>query len=137
MRAVTKVHCGQQARYRTVVVPERQRELVLHEAHKAHAGTKAMLAWLHTRFYWFGMAVDTEEFVRKCVQCQRVNAKQDNRNPKVAALPTAAGPNEVLAIDFVKLPRSLQGNTAILTIIDEFTKWLIVVPTKDETAKMR
>jgi hypothetical protein len=52
------------------------------------------------------------------------------REPKLATRP-----NETLAIDIVgPIIQSLEGNSWILTMIDQFTKWPVAVPIPDRTS---
>jgi hypothetical protein len=93
-----------------------------------HLGIHKMLLLLQRRFYWSGMARDVQNFCAECAICRYTKA---NRQPKAPLhreqMPTR--PNEVICMDLIgPCPRSRDGKTYILSIMDMFTKYAMAVP---------
>lgn len=113
-------------------VPASARSAVLQWGHGSkvacHPGIHRTLSLLQQRFWWPSMASDTREFVSACSVCAR--SKTSHRAPAglLRPLPIPHRPWSHIAVDFVTgLPPS-EGNTAILTIVDRFSKSVHFVP---------
>ena len=126
-------------------VPDSARAKVLQWAHSSnlacHPGRNRTVSLLRRHFWWPGMEADVRQFVSACSVCAR--GKSSHRPPAglLLPLPVPGRPWSHIALDFVTgLPTS-QGNTAILTIVDRFSKAVHFValpklPTAHETADL-
>jgi hypothetical protein len=75
-------------------------------------------------FYWSKMRVDITEYVHCCDLCQTAKLAQFTRVGLHSASPISRA-TERLFIDFMgTLTQSKQGNTAILVVLDEFSKFV-------------
>lgn len=112
---------------------------VLSECHSeissCHGGFWKTYLKMTYHYYWPTMKTDTEAFVKSCDVCKA--AKPTNRNEKnvMGAYRNPLGPWRVLAIDFIgPLVRSKNGHKWILSIIDNFSKYVHIIPLREATA---
>jgi transposase InsO family protein len=119
----------------SLLIPESARDIIkalLVKAHDegGHFGADRTLARLiEARVTWFRMAHDVNTFTRSCARCQ--NAKDSVvKAGMMAGRPIPMIPWDVIVIDFVgPLPVS-DGYAYILVIMDMFTRFCELVPTK-------
>ena len=96
--------------------------------HPSHPGIQRTLEFIRWRFWWTGMAQDTQSFVAACSICASGKASHQPSSGLLRPLPIPSRPWSHIAVDFVTgLPLSA-GNTTILTIVDHFSKGLHFVP---------
>lgn len=99
-----------------------------------HAGQKKLLEKLRGNYYWKNMTRDIANFVQKCQKCQMCKLKPKSKEP-MTITPTPQEPFEILVVDSVgPLPKSLNDNCYIVTIMCELTKYLITVPIPNKQA---
>jgi len=121
-----------------VLVPEAlQRRLIVayHDVLLAHAGVDKTLSALSSLFQWKGMSESVRKYVQSCDGCQHSSKR---------TLPLRAGllqpryiqyPFEVIHVDFFgPIRKSADGNRFILTVVDSFTRWPILVALPDSTS---
>jgi len=83
--------------------------------------------------YWVGMCADVERWCRDCVTCQ---VAESERAPRPLLTSHVVGkPWDTLAMDFLEVPPSIDGNRYLLVIQDYFTKWPEVVAVGDQRAE--
>ncbi|KAJ8343397.1 hypothetical protein SKAU_G00307260 [Synaphobranchus kaupii] len=107
-------------------VPSNVRSQVLQWGHSsqitAHPGVHRTKEFLSRCFWWPGMERDVRKFVAACSICARNKGSQLPPAGLLRPLPVPSRPWSHIALDFVTgLPAS-QGNTAILVIVDRFSK---------------
>ena len=110
-----------------VVIPKELREVVLNELHECHPGINRMKALARSYVWWPKLDQDIETKVKKCNSCQ------ENRNQNAKA---AIHPWEWTNQPWVRLHIDHAGpflNKFYLIIIDSYSKWLEVIPTKADT----
>ncbi|XP_041989082.1 uncharacterized protein K02A2.6-like [Aricia agestis] len=111
-----------------VVIPQNLREQVLDELHAGHSGIVKMKALARSHVYWRNIDRDIEQKVNSCRACRL----QQNEPPKAPLhhweQPTR--PWQRLHIDFAE---PIQGQQ-LLIIVDAFTKWVEILPTKNTTS---
>ena len=117
-----------------IVVPASLRYSVLRWAHSAmHHGKDKMIRRLTSRFWWPYFRNDVISFCQTCHQCQCVKKGRDGAR-KSGKLHTfdAKAPFELVSIDIVgPLPMTDSGNRYIVTMIDKFTRFCLLIPVKD------
>ena len=113
-------------------VPRSARSEVLQWGHASnlacHAGIRRTMACLRQRFWWPKMTADVRAYIAACNTC--ACNKTSNQPPAglLQPLPVPMRPWSHIALDFVTgLPPS-DGNTAVLTIVDRFSKAVHFVP---------
>ena len=99
-----------------------------------HLGIKRTIMRTKHRFFWYQMASHIKEFVRSCEPVQKISLA-----PIITKLPCRPliltshlyfGP----WIIWGPLPETARGNKHLLVVMDHFTKWCEVFPTKDQKA---
>ena len=114
-----------------ILVPRHLRTSVLEEFHDhgGHTGISRLYGQLLSRFYWYGMRQDVEDWVTSCEPCSQ-RRKPKGRGCGAPLNVTWCGyPFERIAMDLIpNLPESDSGNRHILVIVDYFTKWVEAYP---------
>jgi len=118
-----------------VVCPAAIRRELIWDTHKqAHAGVQRVITKLQLRWYWPKMGRDVRLRVRQCEICQA---------SKYGRLPCEAGrrrlyagrPWQVVAVDLVEpMPPTPRGNSWILVLTDDFTRWADALAIPDASA---
>ena len=122
-----------------VIVPTKMIPLILYWNHDTmsagHQGFDRTLRRIRQAYFWPTMAKDTELYVRSCLQCQlcktaipylRCGYRPSKMEPDT--------PGETLCMDIAHLPRSTEGFTYILVIVDLFSRLVTTYPLRDMTA---
>ena len=127
--------------HQIIVVPYALQERVLTYYHcgvlSIHAGVEASWNKCVRSFWWSGMRKDFKLFIGACVICHK------NKPPR-AYLRAPLQPmlysnfSDCLSIDHI-VPStkniSLDGHRYILTLVDNFTNYIIAIPVKSQTAE--
>lgn len=124
-----------------LVVPKDERKKVLYEHHddqlSGHLGTYKTLERLRENYYWPGMASDTARYVTRCQTCLALKPLQQAPGGLMGKQRTVKSPWSVISADLMgPLPLSSNRNRFILVFCDYFTKYSIIVPLKNATAKL-
>ena len=142
-KTVDKVHCvnGQglvgirrvKGKFR-VEIPVSLQHTVLHLAHGTegqHRGRRPTMEMLSERVTWPGMSRDVRRWIRGCLDCRRRKTNEPRRHGLTGSL-IQHKPWERLSIDFLlkELPISKEGYRFALVVMDDFTRWPIVIPLK-------
>ena len=120
-----------------VVVPFALQNWLLRMVHgdQEHLGTTQMTGILNPAFYWPNMHRDIATFTASCLPCQYSRAsavKQVETQHRKQPPPQA--PNHQISIDLITgLPRSSSGHQYILTIVDQFSRFVQCVALTDKT----
>ena len=107
-----------------------------------HMGSTLMFLSMRPHYYWPRMQEDIEAFCKGCLSCmytrpstvKQVGLKHRAKAPLIR-------PGQRLAVDLiVGLPRTKEGMQHIFTIIDEFSRYIMMIPCKskrpEEMAKL-
>ena len=116
------------------LLPLSLRQQALEWAHGlSHAGVGRTALLLKERFFWPRLKATVAEYVGRCVDCLR-------RKPPQPRLGLMGGqppqkPWHTVAMDFCgPYIKSEVGNRFVLVFVDQFTKWVELVPLPDSTA---
>ena len=117
------------------IVPTSLQKQFLTEAHEhaGHQGTEQTLDRLMQNAYWVGMARDVAQYCSQYIKCQTTKACPGVPAPLQPVI--ASRPWELVAVDVLKVPMSLQGNEYILVALDYFSKWPFTAPMPDQKAE--
>ena len=121
---------------RQVILPPsvQQQGMQLSHELRGHQGPERTLAQLQERCFWPGMSADVFNHCRSCPRCQVAKAPTSGVQHPPGHL-VAHAPLEIVAIDFTRLEMSRDGYEDVLVITDVFTKWVVAVPVKDQSAE--
>ena len=101
---------------------------------RGHQGPERTLAQLQERCFWPAMSADVFNHCRSCHRCQVAKAPPSGVQHPLRHL-AAHAPLEIVAIDFTRLEMSRNEYEDVLVITDVFTKWVVAVPVKDQSAE--
>lgn len=100
---------------------------------QSHVSTGGMVAIVEQNFHITkGLITYLKNFCRSCLTCCKHNA-QGNIRPKRGKTPQGSYPFEVIHMDFIELNRS-GPHKYCLVIVDSFSKWVEIFPTKTPDA---
>ena len=123
-----------------LILPEGLKETAFRLHHDipsaGHQGIKRTKFRIKERFFWYSMGKDIEMYVASCEMCNQ--RKKPTRHNRYQLVPYHAGiPMERVHMDFVgPLPRTKQGNEHILMMVDQFTKWVEIIPLPSQKAEV-
>ncbi|MCO5612738.1 hypothetical protein L7F22_067007 [Adiantum nelumboides] len=111
------------------------REKVMFESHAppyaGHRGIQTTMKAIETYFYWPTMKGDIQDYVSKCVVCQKMKYDRGKQPGLLQPLPILDSPWESISMDFIfGLPKSIHGNTGIWRIVDKFSRPAHLIPIK-------
>jgi len=119
-------------------VPEDLRSEVLYAAHdlRGHFGWKRMLEYLKRISWWPTQRMDAKNYASSCHFCQlKKTFINPQRYDQLQHL-DATFPFQLVSIDFTgPFPISTRGNRFLLVFIDHFSRFVRLVPCKDQTAQ--
>ena len=100
-----------------------------------HGGVKRTLQLLHQNGeQWQGMQKDVKNFITQCPCCQKNRMTPFTGSLSKYTLSVTSGPMRRLSIDTVgPFPVDDEGNMYILVVIDNFSRYTTLWPTKDQT----
>jgi transposase InsO family protein len=122
-----------------LLVPQNMRNEILHFCHDSqsagHVGRDNTYFVVKQSFYWHRMYQDVENFVASCAACSK-NKKPNRRKRAPLESYQAGAPMERVHVDILgPFTKSKRGNTCVLMVVDQFTKWLESYPMPDQTAE--
>jgi len=115
-----------------VFVPEALREHLIAVYHRSpmlfHPGIEGLKATIRRSYYWPTMDKDIEHGVKGCLGCFRAKTPHTFKKHVHFSLAPAT-PLSVISLDlYGPLPPDPQGNTYILVIVDNFSRWCVLTP---------
>jgi len=121
-----------------LVIPKSLRKRLLFFYHNSlwamHMGWQKGAKLLQQKYYWFGMRNQMKNHVNLCLQCRQAKSTRPRRQG-LTKLFFRTGPFEVLHVDFVgQFGDDKGGFNYIFTVIDSFSRWVHLIPVKDEKA---
>lgn len=114
-----------------IVIPDdktkNMKTRIIHEAHdvptSGHLGIMKTMEKLERKFYWKNMYEEVKNYITSCYSCQR--NKPVNQAPMglLQPIPVPEGNWKIVSMDLItQLPKSRNGNDAIVVIIDKMSK---------------
>jgi RNA:NAD 2'-phosphotransferase (TPT1/KptA family)/transposase InsO family protein len=102
----------------------------------AHLGYIKTLRSIQCDFYWHKMAAEVKEYVMACQTCKKAKPSTVNsRFPLQERHPEATSFNQIYVTDVCELPRGDQNYKYIVSFVDAYSKFQIVVPLRKATAQ--
>jgi len=121
-----------------LLLPKTMREEFLKLAHTGitggHLGVRRTRWQIRRRAYWTGWSGDVKRFCQRCPQCNQYRRGKPPKQGPLQPLPCGE-PWERLSLDITgPHPRSKKGNIYILTMMDNFSKYVEAVPMANQEA---
>ena len=121
-----------------LVVPKSFQPEILKLSHSVrasgHLGISKTVERVKARFYWYGVSRDVKEYVASCSTCN-VNKKPTKHARAALTKYHSGSPMERVHLDFMgPLPLTPRGNSHLLVMVDQFSKWIEIVPLPSQTA---
>jgi transposase InsO family protein len=99
-----------------------------------HQGITRTVKRIRENYNWKGLKSEVKNYIKHCDTCQKDKMNRKIKQP-MEITTTASGPFQKLFLDLVgPLPKTLQSNNYILTLLDDLTKYSIAVSIVDATA---
>lgn len=122
------------------VVPRERRIEVIRNHHdiptSGHLGITKTTARITSQYYWPKLRADVAKYVNRCSIC--LQTKPEQKAPigqMLSKQPTTSRPWELVSTDIVgPLPRSTSGYSYILSVMDCFSKFVLLFPLRQATA---
>ena len=105
-----------------------------HDApYAGHIGRDRTLEQLKRHLWWPNMSQDVQDYVSKCDLCQKNKAANQKPAGLLQPLQIPNGLWSCVSMDLItKLPKTSNGNTAIIVFVDRLSKMAILAPAKTE-----
>ena len=121
------------------VVPVGQCHMALNGVHHdaGHQGQQRTLPLTQERFWWPMMAEDCHAIVRGCLHCREFEGEV----PRAPLCPIRVyAPLELVHLDYTSIESTIELNRPpvaknVLVMMDHFSRYALVVVTKDQTSK--
>lgn len=119
-----------------LVVPQTLVPIILQQLHDfaGHQGIERTVSLVRDRFHWPTVLDDVKKHCQQCRRCILAKEPKPKVKTKMSHL-TASRPLEIVAMDFTMLDKSSSGIENVLVLTDIFSKFVLSVPTRDQTAK--
>ncbi|KAK3560222.1 hypothetical protein QTP86_000841 [Hemibagrus guttatus] len=102
-----------------------------------HPGIQRSTQLVHCRFWWPSLASNVEGHVRACPTCAQTRTSRQLPEGLLEPLPNPQCPWSHLSVDFLTdLPDS-GGHTAVLVVVDRFSKGCKLIPLKGLPSAMQ
>ena len=106
------------------------------ELHRAtHVRGDALWKFFRDHFSFTGGKKNCLEVARSCVQCQAGTDYGDMRKTAGTITIMSTGPSDTLSVDIVGPLLADRNMEYIITFVDCYTKYAILIPLKDHTAQ--
>lgn len=124
-----------------LLIPEPMRQKLISDAHcpplSAHTGANKTIEKLERMYYWKTLKSDVRDFVASCDVCKTCKAHNFTLRPEMGAPIPVTRPWQNLYLDFIgPFPRSVNGNSHILIVLDQYSRFFLLHPCRVATAKV-
>ncbi len=80
------------------------------------------------------MRIDIDAYVSRCVKCAQIKRAVPRLAP-ILQYPPPDRPWDVVSIDLLQFPASHQGSRYLLVCVDHLSRYVVLAPLKDKSAK--
>ena len=119
-----------------VFVPAKLRPVLAYKFHNdhLHIGSGKVIEMIRRLYFWPGLTQDVTDFIQSCALCVARKGSATNQSPPLLHLPRPSGQWQLCYMDFVSFKEPCNGYKYVLTYICGFSRFLITVPVKSESA---
>lgn len=120
-----------------VVPPPAARADIIQRAHDnlGHFGQRRTAYLVAREHWWHGLLRDTEDVVRRCERCSRIQATFDQADtPRLQSLPLEGIGFRIHVDTAGPFPITARGSVYVVVILDAFSKWVEAYAIPDKTA---
>ena len=117
-------------------IPKQLYGCVLEQYHDQHGhmGTNKVFTAIKIKYYWKNMFKDVHSYVANCVTCNKRNLT--SQKPPMQQTDIPPFPFAKVSVDVSgPYPRTLSGNSYIVSYVDHFSLWAECFPTPDKTSE--
>lgn len=118
------------------VAPKSLRNIILKQNHDSilsgHPGKETTNKNIAKQYYWPNRQREVDFYCMTCAACS-ARRMHDKTNMPLVEMPQPAEPFEFVGIDITQLPAT-ENYQYILTIVDFFSRFLVMVPMKNQEA---
>ena len=101
----------------------------------AHCGIAKTIYKLREKYFWPNMALQVKNFIQRCEICKCVKPSNTITRPPIGEPVLSKRAFQKIYIDFMgPYPKSKNGNTVLLVILDHFTKYTLLQALPKATA---
>lgn len=113
---------------------------ILEEFHEnpllgGHSGRNRMYANIRQHYIWKNMSSDIAKYAKKCHKCQLNKVKCKNIEPMVITTTPQRAFDRLIIDTIGPLTKSINDNSYALTVICDLSKYLIMIPLQNKSAK--
>jgi hypothetical protein len=102
--------------------------------HSGHLGFRKTFHRISSRVFWFGMRESIFSYIKSCPNCQFCKSTYTKPHGNLQSN-KVYGPWDMLALDLMgPLPKTKNGKTQLLVVVDHFTKWVELFALRDGKA---
>ncbi len=106
---------------------------LLHDTPQAgHSGRDKTLSMARAKYYWPTMRLDIEKHNGQGLSC--VEAKGTTQTAPILKYPLPSGSFDVVGVDLLQLPCSIQGSFYVLVCFDHFSRFTVLAPLPNKSA---
>ncbi len=84
------------------------------------------------KYYWPTMHLDIEKHIPQCLSCAATQST--TQTAPILEYPLPAEPFDVVGIDLLQLPLSIQGSIYVLVCVDHFSRFTVLAPLPNKSA---
>lgn len=118
---------------KNIPVPEDRVKLIDQFHQLGHFSTVYIVKQIfNAGYYWDTIYQDVQDFIRNCVTCNQQNVIKQGYHPSKSIVSNAVF--EVISVDLLELPESAEGFKYCLTLVDNFTNFVILSALKSKQA---
>ena len=123
----------------SLCIPEVLEPMIFHMEHESiysnHMGITKTYLTMRKRYFIKNLFDKLTNYIKSCHQCQTIKAPTDVERPYEMRIPTAYRPFQRLFADIKYMPMSASGNSFLLVIACEITRYCYAIPMKRTNAQ--
>ena len=120
-----------------IFVPSALKPIILQQHHDSitalHVGRCKMTKLINENYWWPNLGQDIKLYIQSCAKCAQIKMTDTTKMP-LQELPQVDEPFQKIGMDVTELPETDKGYKYILTIVDHLSRYLVMIPLKNQKA---